>query len=297
MTNCILNLKLQRAGTETRPYNAERMVMKRIIALCLSLVLLFSLFAACGEKEPDRSYEKIAHEYEWCYFPIGDIDDAEITYSFPPVTCYDDVVLYAKQYCYMTFGELNEDPYSIAHRESDGVWYYTSSVLDFEEIAGYAGAMFIDPIGHRTYRFAITDSGDVIYANMWDYDFSKGSGDFDFIDYKPLEERLSCEGIEFDLSNKFSFSYDDIKDFESHPMFIEKLEPVNSADDVVERAKYLRRRSYGTDELNPYSICYDEKNDCWLYYEMIDADQVLMYFVIDSDGQMLLFTFYIPKLS
>ncbi len=267
--------------------------MKRIIALFLSLILLLSLFAACGRKEPDRSYEKIAHEYPMGWWPVTIDDTQEPLYTFPPVTCYDDVVLYAKQYYYMTYGITNNNPYVVIRDSEAGAWLYVSSVLSFEDL-GYPGIPMITPTNFENYRFVITDSGDVLECRTWSYDLE--SVDF-IVNYELLEEKLDYEGVDFDLSNCFDFSYDDIKDFESHDMFIEKLEPVTCAQDVVERAEYLRRRSYGTEDLNPYAVCYDSVNDCWLYYELISTYQTSMYFVIDSSGQLLLFTFYIPKLS
>lgn len=195
----------------------------------------------------------------------------------------------------MTYGEINNNPCTVIYNEEEHCWYYSSSILVFEGIANVIGQKIITPVNDYWYEFVITDGGNVIFANMQVLNLSSGTL---FTYYEPLEEKLSYEGVEFDLSNKFSFSYDDVKHFESHTMFIEKLEAVNSANDVVERAKRLRNRSYKGAGLNPYSVCYDEKNDCWLYYEMVDLwETPLMYFVIDSNGQLLMFTFYIPKLS
>lgn len=268
--------------------------MKKSLALCLSFILIFALLAACGKQEPDRSYEKVAHHCPW--WRISLTEDSDILYTFPPVTCYDDVVLYAKQYCYMTYGKMNNAPYTVMRVEDEGYWVYKSSVLDFVWTANNMGTKYMKPIDDECYEFAITDDGAVVYTRMYDIDVTEV--EYSYNHYKPLEEKLSCEGIDFDLSNEFDFSYDDIKDFESLDMFIEKLEPVNSAEDVIERAKQLRYRTYKTDTLNPYSVCYDEKNDCWLYYEIEDIFEAkFMYFVIDSDGQLLMFTFYEPYLS
>lgn len=252
--------------------------MKRIISLCLALVLIFTLFSACSKPEPDRSYEKIAHEAEAWYIYYE--TDEPALYSFPPVTGYDDVVLYAKQYYYMLFGVQNSDPYIVVKNEEQGLWLYKSSILSHACGNDLFGREVWYLSEENLFYFIIEKDGDVV--------FSSGG---------TLAPTNDISGIEFDLSNEFSFSYDGLKDFESIAMFIEKLEPVTCARDVIERAEYLRRRSYGTEELNPYSICYDSENDCWLYHETGFTNQPEIRFVIDGSGQLLLFDINEHRLS
>lgn len=58
--------------------------MKKILLLCLSLVLIFATFTACGEKAPIRSYEKVVHESRASRIPYRVLEEPKTFTPFLP---------------------------------------------------------------------------------------------------------------------------------------------------------------------------------------------------------------------
>lgn len=243
--------------------------LKSFILLFLSSALLFS---SCEEipviSYEDREYDKVICHFDFELWADYVNINSYSSFEFPAIKSYEDVVLYGKQAFYAITAKEPNLPYYVCYDEEYDYWMFVCETL-------YADGKYI--LSRDSFRIIISGSGKVILI------IPQHLGN------------LEIQNIDYNTSNSFSFSYEDFSEYTGYTLYNEKLDAVTCAKDVIERAEYLYDKWMIICENKAHVVCYDEKNDCWLYYdrkEGIGKGTVNgMTMIIQSDGEMLLMKF------